>query len=41
MDFVRLDAGSEWAAWVTPHVFLRQGTVSEARDAVKKVAVTP
>jgi serine/threonine protein kinase len=33
MDFVHLDAGSEWAAWVTPYVFLAQGDVVEARQA--------
>jgi tetratricopeptide (TPR) repeat protein len=33
MDFVRLDAGSEWAAWVTPYVYLAQGHVVEARNA--------
>src|SRR6201981_1410316 len=25
MDFVRLDAGSEWVTWVTPHILLREG----------------
>jgi serine/threonine protein kinase len=35
MDFVHLDAGSEWAAWVTPYVHLTQGNVSEARSAAK------
>ena len=28
MDFVHLDAGSEWAAWVTPYVFLAEGNVA-------------
>jgi hypothetical protein len=35
MDFVHLDAGSEWAAWVSPYVYLSQGNVGEARSAAK------
>ena len=35
MDFVRLDQGSEWAAYITPSVLLREGKVAEAREAVK------
>ena len=34
-DFVRLDAGSEWAAWVMPSLLLREGKIQEAREAVK------
>src|SRR6202142_3248715 len=30
-DFVRLDAGSEWAAYVTPSLLLREGKIDEAR----------
>jgi eukaryotic-like serine/threonine-protein kinase len=41
LDFVRLDAGSEWAAWVTPYVYLEAGNLSQAREAVKNVAKTP
>ena len=37
MDFVHLDAGSEWAAWVTPYVYLAEGNVAEARDAAKNM----
>ena len=37
MDFVHLDAGSEWAAWVTPYVFLAQGDIAEARGAARNV----
>jgi len=37
MDFVHLDAGSEWAAWVTPYVYLAAGNISEARDAAKSM----
>jgi serine/threonine protein kinase len=37
MDFVHLDAGSEWAAWVTPYVHLAEGNVAEARAAAKNM----
>jgi eukaryotic-like serine/threonine-protein kinase len=37
MDFVHLDAGSEWAAWVTPYVYLAEGNVAEARSAAKNM----
>ena len=33
MDFVHLDAGSEWAAWVTPYVYLAAGNVAQARES--------
>jgi len=35
MDFVHLDAGSEWANWVTPYVYLAEGNVAEAREAAR------
>src|SRR6202521_995461 len=38
MDFVRLDAGSEWAASATVSVLLREGKLAEARESVKKVS---
>ena len=38
MDFVHLDAGSEWAAWVTPYVYLAEGNVAEARASAKNMA---
>jgi len=41
MDFVHLDAGSEWAAWVTPYVYLTAGNVAQARESVKHVARSP
>jgi serine/threonine protein kinase/TolB-like protein len=41
MDFVHLDAGSEWAAWVTPYVYLTAGNVTQARESVKNVAKAP
>jgi serine/threonine protein kinase len=37
MDFVHLDAGSEWAAWVTPYVYLSEGDVAQAREAAKSM----
>jgi tetratricopeptide (TPR) repeat protein len=37
MDFVHLDPGSEWAAWVTPYVYLAEGNLSEARASVKNM----
>ena len=41
MDFVHLDAGSEWAAWATPYVHLAAGNVAQAREAAKEVAKAP
>jgi TolB-like protein len=41
MDFVRLDAGSEWAAYATLQILLRERRVAEARAQVKNVATTP
>jgi len=37
MDFVHLDAGSEYAAWVTPYVNLAEGNLAEARAAAKNM----
>jgi serine/threonine protein kinase len=37
MDFVHLDAGSEWAAWVTPYVYLGEGNMAEARATAKNM----
>jgi hypothetical protein len=41
MDFVRLDAGSEWAAFIMPSIFLRQGKIEAARQSVSKVGANP
>ncbi len=41
MDFVQLDAGSEWAAWVTPYVYLAEGNIGEARSSAKNMAKAP
>jgi Tfp pilus assembly protein PilF len=38
IDYVHLDAGSEWAAWVTPYVRLAEGNVGEARAAARSMA---
>ncbi len=35
MNFVNLDPGSEWAAWVTPYVYLAAGKVEQARASAK------
>jgi TolB-like protein/tetratricopeptide (TPR) repeat protein len=40
-EYVLLDAGSEWANWVIPSILLREGKVSEAREAVKKIPSAP
>jgi tetratricopeptide (TPR) repeat protein len=41
VDFVHLDAGSEWAAWMTPYVYLAEGNVVEARAAAKNMGKAP
>ena len=38
MDFVHLDAGSEWANWVSPYFFLAEGNLNEARAAAQNMA---
>jgi len=40
-DYVQLDAGSEWAAYVEPSLLLRENRISEAREAVKKMPTAP
>jgi TolB-like protein/predicted Ser/Thr protein kinase len=40
-DFIHLDPGSEWAAYITPSLLLREGRVAEAREAVKRMSSTP
>ena len=37
MDFVQLDAGTEWSAWVTPYVYLAAGNIADARTAAKSM----
>ncbi len=41
MDFVHLDAGSEWANWVTPYVYLGQGDIADARAAARNMSKGP
>jgi serine/threonine protein kinase len=38
-DYLRLDAGSEWAGYVAPSILLREGKTTEARDAVSRMPV--
>ena len=40
-DFIRLDAGSEWASYVTPSLLLREGKLEEAREAAKHMPEAP
>ncbi len=40
-DFIRLDAGSEWAAYITPSLLLREGKIAEAQEAVKHMSTAP
>jgi len=40
-EFLRLDAASEWAAYVKPSLLLRAGKVDEAREAVKHMPTAP
>ena len=40
-DFVQLDAGSEWAAYITPSLLLREGKIAEAREAAKRMPTAP
>jgi tetratricopeptide (TPR) repeat protein len=40
-DFLRLDAGSEWAAYVTPSLLVREGKITEAKEAVKHMPTAP
>jgi serine/threonine protein kinase/Tfp pilus assembly protein PilF len=37
MDYVHLDAGTEWAAWVTPYIYLAGGNLQRAREAAKNM----
>lgn len=36
-EFIELDAGSEWANYMTPSLLLREGRLAEAREAVKRM----
>jgi len=39
MDFVRLDAGSQWAASAAPVILLREGKMEEARESVHRMSL--
>ncbi len=41
MDFLHLDAGTEWANWVTPYVYMAAGNAEQARESAKNVAKAP
>ncbi len=41
MDFVHLDLGSEWSAWVTPYVYLAKGNLAQARIAARETPKAP
>jgi eukaryotic-like serine/threonine-protein kinase len=36
LNFIHLDAGSEWAEWVTPYVYLAEGNLPQARIAARE-----
>lgn len=40
-DYIQLDAGSEWAAYVMPSILLREGKIAEAREAAKRMPTAP
>jgi tetratricopeptide (TPR) repeat protein len=40
-DFIKLDAGSEWANYVAPSLLLREGRTAEAREAAKLMSNSP
>jgi len=41
LDYVQLDAGSEWANYVMPSLLLREDKAAEAREAVKRMPTAP
>ena len=41
MEFVRLDAGSEWAARQTAFILLGQGKLAEARQSIQRTSDAP
>ncbi len=41
LDFINLDAKSDWAAYITPSLLLREGEIEKARDAVTKMPTAP
>ncbi len=41
MDFLKIDAGSEWSSDVLPAILLRAGKLTEAREALKHMTANP
>ena len=41
MEYVNLDAGSEWAARFAADVFLREGKLAEARESIQRASANP
>ncbi|MFZ0801988.1 MAG: protein kinase [Terriglobales bacterium] len=41
MEFVQLDAGSDYANYLLPSLLLREGKVAEAKEAVKRMPSAP
>jgi len=41
LDFLKVDAGSEWARDVRPSILLRAGKVAEAKQAVERMTANP
>jgi serine/threonine protein kinase len=41
MDFLRLDAGTQWAAYALPSLLLREGKAADAKEAVKQMDKAP
>jgi eukaryotic-like serine/threonine-protein kinase len=41
MEFVQLDAGSDYANYLLPSLLLREGKVAEAKEAVKRMSSAP
>jgi eukaryotic-like serine/threonine-protein kinase len=41
MDFIHLDAGSEWATWVTSYMYLAEGKLNDARESAKNMPKAP
>ena len=39
-EYVQLDAGSEWANWVTVSILIEEGKLKDAREVLKKVPAT-
>jgi serine/threonine protein kinase/Tfp pilus assembly protein PilF len=40
-DFIKLDAGSDWAKYMEPSLLLREGKIEQAREAVTKMPTAP